>query len=311
LNQNKENNNSLEEDIVEKQLIDNRSNLFYSKICYYINPIKIVGENNMRKLLTIILTAALLLSLAACGTSKDKEKTAGKNMLEQVKDKGEVTIGTEGTYAPFTFHDKAGKLTGFDVEIAEEVFKRLKIKPKFVETKWDGMIAGLDAKRYDMVANEVAIRPERLQKYDMSDPYIASKAVLIVKNDNKDIKSLDDLKGKKVGQSLDSNYRKIAEDHGATNTVVEGFNQAIDLLTSGRIDATINDNLSYLDLKKQRPELPIKTVYSEPNATKNAFLFRKGGKELVSEVNKALADMKKDGTYLKISKKWFGTDVSK
>jgi cystine transport system substrate-binding protein len=173
------------------------------------------------------------------------------------------------------------------------------------------MIAGLDAKRYDMVANEVAIRPDRLQKYDMSDPYIASKAVLIVRSDNTTIKSLDDLKGKKVGQSLDSNYRVIAEQHGATNTVVDGFNQSIDLLTSNRIDATLNDSLSYLDLKKQRPELPIKVVYTEPNATKNAFLFRKNNPELVKAVNKELAAMKKDGTYLKISKKYFGEDVSK
>ncbi|MDP4163161.1 MAG: transporter substrate-binding domain-containing protein, partial [Bacillota bacterium] len=238
----------------------------------------------MKKIITLMLAAVLLLSLAACGSSKGNKNSASNNLLQQIKDKGEVTIGTEGTYAPFTFHDKSGNLTGFDIEIAKEVFKRLKIKPKFIETKWDGMIAGLDAKRYDMVANEVAVRPDRLQKYDMSDSYIVSKAVLIVRDDNKNIKTLDDLKGKKVGQSLESNYRKIAEDHGATNTVVEGFNQSIDLLTSGRIDATINDSLSFLDLKKQRPELPIKTVYTEPSATNNAFLFRKGSKELVKEV---------------------------
>jgi cystine transport system substrate-binding protein len=265
----------------------------------------------MKKGITLLLTAVLLLALAACGSTKEKEKTASKNLLEQVKDKGEVTIGTEGTYAPFTFHDKSDKLTGFDIEIAEEVFKRLDLKPKFVETKWDGIIAGLDAKRYDMIANEVAVRPDRLEKFDMSEPYIVSKAVLIVKDDNKDIKTLDDLKGKKVGQSLDSNYRKIAEEHGAANTVVEGFNQAIDLLVSGRIDGTINDSLSYLDLKKQRPELPITAVYEEKDATSNAFMFRKGSKELVSEVNKTIAAMKEDGTYLKISEKWFGTDVSK
>ncbi len=268
----------------------------------------------MKKSLLLFLGLFLVLALAACsGTTKknDQKATANKTLYDQIKSKGEVTIGTEGTYAPFTFHDKNGKLTGFDIEIAQEVFKRLNIKPKFIETKWDGMIAGLDAKRYDMVANEVAIRPDRLQKYDMSDPYIASKAVLVVRADNTTIKSLDDLKGKKVGQSLDSNYRKVAEDHGATNTVVEGFNQAIDLLTSNRIDGTLNDSLSYLDLKKQRPELPIKVVYTEPNATNNAFLFRKNNPELVKAVNKELAAMKKDGTYLKISKKYFGEDVSK
>ncbi|WP_026564651.1 amino acid ABC transporter substrate-binding protein [Bacillus sp. UNC41MFS5] len=267
----------------------------------------------MKKFALIFLALLLTVALGACSSKEEKVSSAAKSksLYDQIKAKGEITIGTEGTYAPFTYHDDSQKLTGFDIEIAEEVFKRLDIKPVFVETKWDGMIAGLDAKRYDMVANEVAVRPDRLEKYDMSEPYIVSKAVLVVHENNNDIKTLDDLKGKKVGQSLDSNYRKIAEAHGATNTVVEGFNQSIDLITSKRIDATINDSLSYLDLKKQRPDLPIKKVYEEADATSNAFLFRKGNKELVDAINGALADMKKDGTYLAISKKWFNEDVSK
>ncbi len=262
----------------------------------------------MKKLLFVLFTLLLSLALVACGA---KEEESAANLYEEIKEKGEITIGTEGTYAPFTFHDESGELTGFDIDIAEEVFKRLDIKPVFVETKWDGMIAGLDAKRYDMVANQVAIREERLEKYDMSEPYISSKAVLVVGEANEDIKTFEDLNGKKVGQSLDSNYRKIAEANGATNTVVDGFNQAIDLITSGRIDATINDNLSYLDLKKQRPDLAIKKVDEEADVTSNAFLFRKDNKELVDAVNGALADMIEDGTYLEISTKWFGEDVLK
>lgn len=269
----------------------------------------------MKKHLTLLFLLMLTLALSACGskTEESTDTSSGKsnNLYEQIKEKGEITIGTEGTYAPFTYHDESGELTGFDVELAKEIFKRLDIKPVFVEAKWDGMIAGLDAKRYDMVANQVAIRPERLEKYDMSEPYIVSKAVLVVAEDNQDIQSFEDLNGKKIGQSIDSNYRKIGESHGATNTVVEGFNQAIDLITSGRIDATINDNLSYLDLKKQRPDLAIKKVDEEAEATSNAFLFRKDNKELVDAVNGALADMMEDGTYLEISEKYFGEDVSK
>lgn len=256
----------------------------------------------MKKIVIAFLPILFALALTACGNQNDETTT---------EEKTEIMIGTEGTYAPFTFHDESDKLTGFDIEIAEEVFKRLDMKPTFIETKWDGMIAGLDAKRYEMVANQVSITPERLEKYDMSEPYIVSKAVLVVHEDNNEIKSLDDLKGKKVGQSLDSNYRKIAEEHGATITAVDGFNQAIDLLVSNRIDGTLNDNLSYLDLIKERTDLPIKVAYEEADATKNAFLFRKGSDELVEKVNGAIADMKEDGTYLKISEKWFGTDVSK
>lgn len=236
---------------------------------------------------------------------------ASGDSLAAIKSAGEITIGTEGTYAPFTFHDKSGKLTGFDVDVAEEVAKRIGVKAKFMETKWDGMLAGLDAKRFDMVANEVTIRDDRKAKYDFSEPYILSKAVLIVKQNNATIKSLADLKGKKSGQSLTSDLGDIAKANGAKLVQVDGFNQAIDLLTSGRIDATINDKLSFLDLKKARPDVPIKVVAETDNVSQSGLLFRKGNPELVAAANKALADMKADGRYLEISKTYFGEDVSK
>ncbi|MFC7393473.1 amino acid ABC transporter substrate-binding protein [Scopulibacillus cellulosilyticus] len=272
----------------------------------------------MKKVMTVLVSILLISMLAACGTANkqsDQSKKGTNNtsgsLYNQVKSKGVLTIGTEGTYPPFTYHDKNGNLTGFDVDIAKEVAKRLGVKPKFVETKWDGMIAGLDDKRFDMVANEVAITNQRKQKYDFSSPYIASRAVLIVRKDNHTIKSFNDIKGKTFAQSLTSNLYKIAKQHGAKITSVDGFNDAVDLLTSNRVDGTINDNLSYLDLKKRRPDVPIKVVDKINNATQNGLMFRKNSGELVKKVNKALADMKKDGTYLKISKKYFGTDVSK
>lgn len=277
----------------------------------------------------LIKTAGVLLAsimlMTACGQKEEKNvaasapsqasqqsaSPAAKTLLDSIKESGKVKIGTEGTYAPFTFHDKDGKLVGFDVELAEEVFKRLGVKPEFIETKWDGMFAGLDAKRFDLVANQVAIRDDRKAKYDFSDPYIVSKAVLIVHSDNQDIKKLADLKGKKAGQSLTSNLSDIAKANGATIVQTDGFNQAIDLLLSKRIDATVNDGLSYLDLKKQKPDAPIKVVDETSDASQSGFLFNKNNKELVDAVNKALADIKSDGTYLKISEKYFGADVSK
>lgn len=260
----------------------------------------------MKKRIIAITTAALLLvSLSALGAPKSQ------NLLQKIKTAGVIKIGTEGTYAPFTFHDESGKLTGFDVDIAKEIAKRLGVKAQFVETKWDGMFAGLDAKRFDAVVNEVTIREDRIKKYDFSVPYIVSKAVLIVNKDNTDIKTFADLKGKKSGQSLTSNLAALAKDNGAEIVQVDGFNQAIDLLASNRIDATINDSLSYLDLKKQKPDAPIKMVDQQQTKDESGVLFNKGNKELVAAVNKALNAIKKDGTYLKISKKWFNEDVSK
>ncbi|MFB6467484.1 amino acid ABC transporter substrate-binding protein [Cytobacillus sp. Hz8] len=274
----------------------------------------------MKKLsLFFVLLLSFTLVLAACGTNDDKD-TADKaekktesngDLLAKIKDEGKILIGTEGTYPPFTYHDDNGKLTGFDVDIANEVAKRLGVKPEYKETQWDAMFAGLDAKRFDMIVNEVGIRPDRQEKYDFSTPYITSKAVLITNKSNKDIKSFDDLKGKKSAQSLTSNYGDMAKSFGAELVGVEGFNQAVELLSSNRVEATINDNLTYLDYKKKKPDAPIKEVAIHKDASQSGIMFRKGSDTLVAAVNDALADMIDDGTYLKISKKWFGEDVLK
>ncbi|WP_342439849.1 amino acid ABC transporter substrate-binding protein [Paenibacillus sp. FSL L8-0436] len=277
----------------------------------------------MKKLSLTILLLLTLLPAGACGNNNNTAPAAtaaptegaaapaGQNSLEAVKASGKLRIGTEGTYAPFTFHDAEGKLTGFDVEIAKEITKRLGVEPEFVETQWDGLFAGMDAKRFDTIFNEVSITDERKVKYDFSEPYIVSKGVLIVREDNQDITAFADLKGKKAGQSLTSNLSDIARENGAEIVAVDGFSQAIDLLTSGRIDATVNDGLSYLDLKKQKPDAKIKQVDETAEGSQSAAVFLKGNEELVNAVSNALAEMKSDGTYLKISEKYFGADVSK
>jgi len=272
----------------------------------------------MRKKL-LFLVVSLLFVLAACGTTTNgsnshkqgNQATGTESLLEQIKAEGKIKIGTEGTYAPFTFHDSSGKLTGFDVEIAEEIAKRLGVKAEFIETQWDGMFAGLDSKRFDMIANQVSIRPDRQKKYDFSDPYIASKGVLIVNKDNNTIKSFDDLKGIKVAGTFTNSFKDKVVEHGGVLVPVEGFNQAIDLIASKRVGATINDSLSFYDLKKQKPDVPVKVVAEYTLADQNAIMFRKGHQDLIDAVNKALSDMKQDGTYLKISEKYFGVDVSK
>ena len=149
---------------------------------------------SIRSILLIALLQAVTLSPAFAADE-----------LAQIKSAGVFKIGTEGTYAPFTYHDESGKLTGFDVEIGTAIAQRLGVKPEFVEGKWDGLIAGLDVNRYDAVINEVAVTDARKAKYDFSDPYITSHAALIVRSDNTTIKTFDDLKGKKSANTLTSN----------------------------------------------------------------------------------------------------------
>ncbi len=234
---------------------------------------------------------------------------AGEN-LDAIKAAGVIKIGTEGTYAPFTYHDASNKLVGFDVEIGEEIAKRLGVKPEFVEGKWDGLIAGLDVKRYDAVINQVGITEERKAKFDFSEPYIASRAALIVREDNADIKAFPDLSGKKSAQSLTSNYGKMAEAAGAELVGTDGFDQSIALVVQGRADATINDSLSFLDFKKKQPNAPVKIAATEDEAAYSGVIVRKGDPELVAAINKALEEIKTDGTYKTIADKYFGQDVS-
>ncbi|MEK4246358.1 amino acid ABC transporter substrate-binding protein [Psychrobacillus sp. FSL K6-2684] len=268
-------------------------------------------------LLLLIISAVLV--LAACngkengnegGNGNQNESgNADGDLLAKVKNSSELLVGTEGTYAPFTFHDESGKLTGFDVEIVEEIASRLGVKAKFMETQWDAMFPGLDSERFDMIANQVGIKPERQEKYDFSDPYISSSAVLVTQANNNDVKAFEDIKGLKSAQSLTSNYGEIAKSYGAELVGIDGFIQAIELLNSNRVDVTINDKLTVLDYQKQKPEANIKIVAEADDAAQSGLMFRKGSETLVEAVNKALNEMIEDGTYNEISEKWFGENV--
>lgn len=233
-----------------------------------------------------------------------------QSSLDAIKSAGVLKIGTEGTYAPFSYHDASGKLVGFDVEIGEAIAKKIGVQAEFVEGKWDGLIAGIDAKRYDVVINQVSVSPERQAKYDFSTPYITSKAVVLVKSDSA-IASFADLKGKKAAQSLTSNFGKLAQAAGAELVATDGFNQSVELVLSGRADATINDSISFLDFKKHKPDAPLKIAATQDNADHAAVLLAKGQPELLAAINEALAAAQQDGTYLQISHKYFGADVSK
>jgi cystine transport system substrate-binding protein len=281
-----------------------------------INPHNEGGIHVKRLSSIFVIFLSLFIILSACGKDDKKQnkvvkKTGNGDLLQQIKKAGTIEIGTEGTYAPFTFHDANGKLTGFDVEVAREVAKRIGVKADFKETQWDAMFAGLDAKRFDMIANEVGIKPERQKKYDFSDPYINSRAVLVARKDNTTINKFEDIKGLHAAQSMTSNYADLARSYGANIVGVEGFTQAVELISSKRVDVTINDKPPVLDYLKQKPDASIKIVATSKTSAVSGFMFRKNSDKLVDAVNKALKDMINDGTYKKISVKWFGEDVLK
>lgn len=269
-------------------------------------------SGNQTKLFGAALLLAAAIGLTACGNqqSADAAGTSGDG-LAAIQKAGVIKVGTEGTYSPYSFHDADNTLTGFDVEVAKAIADKLGVKAEFEETKWDSMIAGLDAKRFDVVINQVSITDERKEKYDFSDPYTYTHGALIVKKGDSSIKSFADLKGKNSAQSLTSNWAKTAQQYGANVVSTDGFNQSIDLVLQGRADATINDDVTFYDYLKQKPDADVEIAAKSDDVSASAVLIRKGNPELVAAVDTALSDLKKDGTLSKISEKYFGTDVTK
>lgn len=266
----------------------------------------------MRKKASFILMFGLIVLLAACGSNNegDSDASKGEGLYDQVMEDGVITVGTEGTYAPFTFHNAEGELTGYDVEIIKEIADRLGVKAEFEETQWDSMFAGLNSERFDLIANQVGVNEDRLKKYDFTNAYTYSAAVVVVPKENEDITSFEDIKGKQSAQSLTSNFGALAEENGAELVSVEGLAQSIELLKQGRADVTVNDKLAVLDYLKQKGDDSVKIVAEENDASKSAFAFNQGNEKLIEAINEQLEAMRDDGTLAEISKEWFGEDVS-
>lgn len=267
-----------------------------------------------------VLGGIAALVLAACGgseggsgaSSAPAQSAVSGSLIERINNKGTVIVGTEGTYAPFTYHDKDGKLTGYDVEVTRAVAEKLGVKVEFKETQWDSMMAGLKAGRFDVVANQVGLTsPERQATFDKSDPYSWSGAVLVARNDS-NIKSIDDIKGVKTAQSLTSNYGEKAKAAGADLVAVDGLAQSLTLIEQKRADATLNDELAVLDYLKKNPNAAVKIVWSAPADEKvgSGLIVNKGNDEAVAKFSTAINELKADGTLKKLGEQFFGKDIS-
>ena len=253
----------------------------------------------MRRALLAAAAALLaVVSIVGCGGS-------GGNPA----DSDTLRVGTEGTYSPFSYQGTDGQLTGYDIEIAQAVGAKLGKKVEFVQTPWDAIFAGLEAKRFDLIANQVTINDERKAKYDLSDPYTVSEGVIVTRADDTSITSLANLQGKTTAQSATSNWAQVARDAGANVEAVEGFVQAIQLLKDGRVDATVNDTLAVGEYQRTNNDAGIKIAGTTGDTSEQAFATRKDS-GLIAEVNRALGELRADGTLKRISEKYFGSDVS-
>lgn len=262
----------------------------------------------MRRILALVMAVLAALALAGCSARKESG-----DLLSQIRERGSITVAMEGTWAPWTYHDENDQLVGYDVEIAQLIAEKLGVKVNFVEGEWDGLLAGLDDGRYDIMVNGVGITPEREEKYNFSTPYAYNRTAVIVRGDYDEIQSMSDLAGKKTANTISSTYATQAESFGATVTAVDDLNQTIELLLAGRIDATLNAEVVFYDYLNVHPEANIKIATMSDDVERVAIPVRKGDDtaSLLKAVNDALSELDASGKLTELSEKYFGTDISK
>ena len=268
-----------------------------------------------------VMAAAGVLTLSGCSNSSTStaagsgaSSAAGSaaDQLAAVQASGKLIVALEGAWQPWSYHDESDTLVGYDVEVSRAIAEKLGVEPEYVESDWDSLFAGLDAGRYDMVCNGVEVTEERAKTYAFTTPYGYIHTALAVRKDNEDIHSFEDLKGKTTANSLASTYMELAESYGATVQGIDTLEETIQLLAAGRIDATLNADVSFYDYLNVHPDADFKIVAQTEDASHVAIPLRKGDNSatLLEAVNNVIDELRADGTLKELSEKYFGQDIS-
>ena len=267
---------------------------------------------NLKRIVGLLFSLVLVLGLlAGCGKQDSGKAEDEKDLLARIQESGVLTIATEGDWSPWTYHDENDELVGLDVEIGKLIAQGLGVEAKFEETTWDSILAGVQSGRFDIACNGVGYTEARAESFHFSTPYVYTHKVLVVRGDNEDIASFEDLDGKTTANTASSTYASLAESYGATVTPVDSLTDTIELVSTGRVDATINAQVSILDYLEEHPDANIKIV-AIADGDPVCYPVQKSDDalSLIREVDRILEENRQNGKLAEISMKYFGVDLT-
>jgi cystine transport system substrate-binding protein len=252
----------------------------------------------------LVLSSLAASVLAAC------HKTPA-SLLDRVKQAKVLKVGLEGTYPPFSFQNDKGQLTGFDVEFAKALAKRLGVDADLQPAPFAGLLGAVESGRIDVVINQITMTSERMAHYGFSQPYTVSGIQIITLKDRSDIAAPADLKGKAVGVGLGTNYESWLRAHVPDATVRTYDDDATKYqdLKAKRIDAVLNDRLVAADFIKRSGE-PFKAA-GPPFAEQKQGVAFKPDTAFKTAVDQAIDAMRADGSLAALSNTWFGLDATR
>lgn len=264
---------------------------------------------NLKKILksaTIATVGILALGALVACSSSNTDKKSGKRTIE---------VGTVGTTKPFSYDDKEGNLTGYEIEVLREIFKGSdEYEVNFNKTKWASIFAGLDSDRYQIGANNISYSDERADKYLYTSPYAKNPTVLVVRK-GEGIKSLDDIGGKSTEVVQGTSTAKQLEDYNKENTdnptkvnYTDGtIQQILANLNDGRTDYKIFERLTVETIIKDQKLDNLEVIELPSDQQPYVYpIIAKDEKDLQKFVNKRIKELYDDGTLEKLSQKYLG-----
>ncbi len=275
-------------------------------------------KKNTIKSISLLITLTMVLFLfSGCGNASTSAVSdsagSGGDQLSKIKSAGKIIVGIEGTYPPFTYHEDDGSPAGIDVELAQKIAEKLGVEVEFVDGAWDTLLIGVDSGKFDTVINCVGITDERKEKYDFTEPYYYEGWQIVTRADDDSIKSDEDLTGKKIATNISGAHSPWYQEHGVEIVGIDTGDEAISLLLDGRVDfvdCPVPVMNSYYEAHPEAKE-KLKVSYERKgNEKPTGIPVKKGEKEFLDALNKALSELREDGTLKKLSEKYLGGDYT-